>query len=50
MAIKRTFTIDGKLLEEYKTLSKKNSKSYKRTIEEAINLWLKKYEPATNER
>lgn len=50
MAIKRTFTIDEKLLTEFKALSKKNGKSYKRTIEEAITLWVKKYEPAINER
>lgn len=50
MATKRTFTIEEKLLAEYKEQSKKNGKTYKRTIEEAIKLWLEKYQPATNER
>lgn len=40
--IKRNFTINHNLLSEFKKESEKASKSYKRTIQEAIELWLKK--------
>ena len=38
--VKRTFTIDKKLLKEFKITSKKKSKTYKQTVKEAIELWL----------
>lgn len=38
--VKRTFTIDRKLLNKFKKQSKKNSKTYKQSVKEAIQLWL----------
>lgn len=38
--VKRTFTIDQKLLNKFKKQSKKNSKTYKQSVKEAIQLWL----------
>lgn len=38
--VKRTFTINNKLLDEFKLISKKNSKTYKQSVKEAIELWL----------
>lgn len=40
--VKRNFTINHNLLKDFKKTSKKNSKSYKRAIQEALKLWLKK--------
>ena len=40
--VKRTFTINNKLLDEFKLISKRNSKTYKQSIKEAIELWLSK--------
>ena len=41
---KRTFTLDEKLLEEFKKQSTAASKSYKQTVKEAIQLWLDYYQ------
>lgn len=38
--VKRTFTVDQKLLDKFKKQSKKNSKTYKQSVKEAIQLWL----------
>lgn len=39
--VKRNFTIDHVLLKKFKKASKQNSKTYKKTVSEAIELWLK---------
>lgn len=39
--VRRNFTIDTNLLNDFKKVSKESSKTYRRTIEEAIELWLK---------
>ena len=40
--IKRKFSGDSELLEEFKIRAKEEGKSYKRVIQEAIQLWLEK--------
>ncbi|MGO3169141.1 hypothetical protein [Senegalia sp. (in: firmicutes)] len=42
--IKRSFTIDEELLEKFKKTSKKECKTYKRSVEEALKIWLEYYE------
>lgn len=41
--VSRSFKIDRKLLKKFKVQSRKSGKSYKRTIEESIQLWLNKH-------
>ena len=38
--VKRNFTINYDLLKKFKKASKEHGKSYKRTVAEAIELWL----------
>lgn len=42
--VKRSFTINEKLLKEFKETSKRESKTYRRAVEEALKLWLKHYQ------
>lgn len=39
--VKRSFTIESDLLKKFKEKSKEKSKTYKRTITEAMELWIK---------